>query len=131
MGLFPLWPLLGCDHRDIEKCPIKERWMSYKLNTVKARPGYFALKQDNDIDGEMTAANRTALYRFKFPQDTNSSTVSNFGPIFAIELADLPNTRKEGGAFVDQMTGRIVGNGTFNPICGIGTFTPLIGTDEK
>jgi putative alpha-1,2-mannosidase len=131
MGFFPLWPLLGCDHNDIEKCPIKERWMSYKPNSVKARPGYFALKQDNNIDVEMTAANRTALYRFKFPQDTNSSTISNFGPIFAVELIDLPNTRKEGGAFVNQMTGRIVGNGTFNPSFGIGTYTAHFCMDFK
>jgi putative alpha-1,2-mannosidase len=129
MGNFPIWPMLGCPGDDINACPIRERFISYDSTSLKASPGYFALTLGNKIKAEITAANRTALYKFQFPQPLNGSDISTFGPVFSVDLMDLPGTRKEGGAVVNFETGRIAGNGTFSPSFGIGTYTSYFCMD--
>lgn len=129
MGNFPIWPMVGCPKDDINLCPIRERAAAYDLGTLKATPGYFTVTLANGMKAEMTAANRTALYTFYFPPARNGSDLARFGPTFSIELTDLPNTRKQAGATVDFKTGRISGNGTFNPSFGVGTYTSFFCAD--
>jgi putative alpha-1,2-mannosidase len=130
MGNFPIWPLPGCQNDDIDLCSFRERNQNYDPNSLKASAGYFALKLlDGNITSEMTAANRTALYRFTFPPIDKSVNVTlgvttgpATGPVFGIALHDLPVTRKDAAAVVDAKTGRIYGNGTFVPSFGIGDY---------
>jgi putative alpha-1,2-mannosidase len=119
----------GCPGDEINNCPIREKFIAYDSKSLKATPGYFSITLANGIKAEMTAANRTALYKFHFAPAFNVSDTARFGPAFSIELSDLPGTRKEGGAVVDAQTGRIHGNGTFNPSFGIGTYTSYFCMD--
>ena len=73
------------------------------------------------IQGETTVANRTALYRFTFP-DAPVGINAPLSPLFLADLIDLPQSRSTGFAQVDPQTGRITGNGTFNPSFGIGSY---------
>ncbi|ROV93934.1 hypothetical protein VSDG_06259 [Cytospora chrysosperma] len=77
----------------------------------------------------MTVSNHTSLYRIGFTGSssnatyTNSSTVSlPYSPLILIDLTDLANSRSNGSVTVDPDTGRIIGNGTFNPSFGIGNY---------
>jgi putative alpha-1,2-mannosidase len=103
--------------------------MGYDSESLKATPGYFSVTLANLIKAEMTAANRTALYKFYFPQASNASDLAVYGPAFSVDLTDLPGTRKQAGAVVDLKTGRIAGNGTFSPSFGIGTYTSFFCMD--
>src|ERR1700759_1741231 len=98
MGNFPIWPMSGCPGDDVNACPFRERYMAYDSASLQAIPGYFTLTLANMIKAEMTAANRTALYKFRFPPPLNASDSATFGPAFSVELTDLPATRKQGGA---------------------------------
>lgn len=81
----------------------------------------------------MTVSNRTALYRITFPGNsstassttttfTNSSSSLSYSPLILIDLTDLAGSRSNGSVSVDGTTGRIIGNGTFNPSFGVGTY---------
>lgn len=70
-------------------------------------------------------SNRTALYRITFPgQSSNSSSATTlpYSPLILFELTSLPENRSNGSVAVDASTGRIMGNGTFDPSFGIGTY---------
>lgn len=78
----------------------------------------------------MTVTNHTALYRFTFPNDPvpqngfgsiGNSTIP-LSPVLLIDVIDLPRSRSDGNITVDAATGRITGNGTFNPSFGIGNY---------
>lgn len=81
-----------------------------------AQAGYFSIDLDSGIKGEITVTNHTALYRFTFPSDTTTA------PMIFADLIDLPQSRSNSTAFVDDKTGRITGSGTFNPSFGIGSY---------
>lgn len=66
----------------------------------------------------MTTTNRSALYRFTF----NQSSGNPLSPVILVDLMDLPQSRTNGIAVVDPSTGRLSGNGTFNPSFGIGSY---------
>lgn len=74
----------------------------------------------------MTVTNHTALYRITFPADLTShdknSTALPYSPLVLVDLTDLPESRIIASAEVNPATGRIVGNGTFNPSFGLGTY---------
>jgi len=136
MGNFPIWPHLGCLDDNFQKCDFLRggRYASYNKTSLVAKVGYFALQMENGIHVDMTAANRTALYRFTFPGAILTESEAPgviYGPTFSIDLADLPNTRKEGAATIDFNTGRIKTNGTFSPSFGIGTYTSHACFDFK
>jgi putative alpha-1,2-mannosidase len=78
---------------------------------------------ENGITAEMTVTNRSALYRFKF---TDASS-----PVILVDLMDLPQSRSNGTASVDPSTGRLTGNGTFNPSFGIGSYVLHFCADFK
>lgn len=90
--------------------------MGWKNESVKASPGYFAVRLNNDILAEMTVSNHTALYKFTFPSTTP------FNPLISVELNDLDRTGTGGLVTVDAETGRIFGNATFRPSFGDGNF---------
>lgn len=71
----------------------------------------------------MTVSNRTALYRLTFPGQQSADALSlPYSPLVLFELTSLSNNRGNGSVAVDASTGRIVGNGTFNPSFGYGTY---------
>lgn len=118
LGNFPLFPQASCPGDGIDNCkfPKATRGAALVNGTQEARPGYFALSLNTSIKAEMTVTNHTALYRFTF-------TGENTSPLILADLTDLPNSRSNGSITVDEGSGRIVGNGTFNPSFGIGTYT--------
>jgi putative alpha-1,2-mannosidase len=69
----------------------------------------------------MTVSNHTALYRFTFPEQppTRNTTLS---PLILLDLIDLPQSRINGTACVDEQTGRISASGVFSPSFGIGSY---------
>lgn len=80
----------------------------------------------------MTVSNRTALYRLTFPGGGNRTTTTTglpYSPLLLIDLTDLANSRSNGSVSVDGTTGRITGNGTFNPSFGVGTYDLHFCTD--
>ncbi|KAL8294783.1 hypothetical protein RB600_000647 [Gaeumannomyces tritici] len=132
LGNFPIFPQTGCAGDDLNRCYFpKALRASQKINsTVKASPGYFAVSLNTSIHAEMTVSNRTALYRFTFPgQAKNMSTGAQpapdlpYKPLILADLTDLPGSRSNASISVDPSTGRITGNGTFNPSFGVGTYT--------
>lgn len=73
----------------------------------------------------MTVTNHTALYRLTFPSNSTTApnqTVLPYSPLILFDLTDLPESRINGSIAVDGGTGRITGNGTFNPSFGLGTY---------
>lgn len=73
-------------------------------------------------------SNHTTLYRITFPgsaanSSTNTSaTAVPYSPLILVDLTDIAGSRSNGSVTVDPTSGRIVGNGTFNPSFGVGTY---------
>lgn len=131
-GNFPIFPQSGCPGDDIYNCNYpKNLRASKRINsTVQASPGYFAVSLNTSIHTEMTVTNHTALYRITFPglsspgnSSGNSTTASlPYSPLILIDLTDLAGSRSNGSVSVDASSGRIIGNGTFNPSFGVGSY---------
>ncbi|KAF2871187.1 glycosyl hydrolase family 92-domain-containing protein [Massariosphaeria phaeospora] len=130
LGNFPIFPQAGCPNDDINACNYTqwERLIPRVNGTASARPGYFAITLESQIHAEMTVTNRTALYRFTFPEipTTSNTTLS---PLILVELSDLPQTRSDGNITVDINNGRITGSGRFMPSFGIGTYKSYFCAD--
>lgn len=94
--------------------------------TAFASPGYFTVTLNTSIKAETTVTNHTALWRFTFPAvpvSQNGGNVSApLSPLILVDLRDLPSSRSYGQISVHPETGRITGNGTFEPSFGIGTY---------
>ncbi|KAJ4395869.1 hypothetical protein N0V93_000083 [Gnomoniopsis smithogilvyi] len=129
-GNFPIFPQTGCPEDDITQCKFaKALRASERINsTVQASPGYFAVSLNTSVHTEITVTNHTALYRINFPGNsstgnTNSSSPAlTYSPLILVDLTDLSDSRSNGSVSVDPSSGRIIGNGTFNPSFGIGTY---------
>lgn len=91
--------------------------MEWSSGTPQASPGYFSVGLVNGVAAEMTVTKHTALYRFNF-----SSSDGPFSPLIGVEINDLSRSRSNGYASVDASTGRLTGNGTFNPSFGDGKY---------
>jgi len=121
LGNFPIWAQSACPGDDLNNC----KWKAYDRNTtfaqltVQSSPGYFAIGDSRGINTEMTVTNHTALYRITFPADPPEGPL---GPVILVDLMDLPNSRSNGSVSVDAVSGRIVGNATFDPSFGLGTY---------
>ncbi|KAL1982571.1 hypothetical protein VTN96DRAFT_1157 [Rasamsonia emersonii] len=124
LGNFPLYPQTSCPNDDINQCVFRyqDRAIGFLNESVVARPGYFSIALENNIRAEMTVSNHTALYRFTFPANNGAAANSSISPLIFVDLIDLPQSRSNGTATVDPSTGRLYGNGTFNPSFGIGTY---------
>lgn len=124
MGNFPIFVQSTCPDDDVNKCGLKinDRQVALVPNSVKATPGYFSIELVTGIRAEMTVSNHTALYRFTFPEVPKAPLTGLLSPLIHVDLSDLPDTRKKGSAHVDSATGRMTGNGTFNPSFGVGEY---------
>lgn len=134
-GNFPIFPQSGCPGDDIYNCNFPKTLRATKRinSTVQASPGYFAVSLNTSIHTEMTVTNHTALYRITFPGSSSSSNSSSsnsttttaslpYSPLILIDLTDLAGSRSNGSVTVDALSGRIMGNGTFNPSFGVGSY---------
>lgn len=122
LGNFPLFPQY-CTDDVVDNCPFAkaDRAINYVADSVVARPGYFAITLENGISAEMTAAEHTALYHFKFPMATTSN-VTALRPVILLDLTDMQDSRQNASISLDPTTGRIKGNGTFLPSFGSGSY---------
>ncbi|KAF2192013.1 glycoside hydrolase family 92 protein [Zopfia rhizophila CBS 207.26] len=130
LGNFPIFPQAGCPNDDINNCNFTywDRQTPRINGTVKASPGYFAITLASQVRAEMTVTNRTALYRFTFP-DISVTPNTTLSPLILVDLADLPKTRSDGNITIHSRTGRITGSGTFLPSFGLGTYTSYFCAD--
>ncbi|KAK3722648.1 hypothetical protein LTR37_002218 [Vermiconidia calcicola] len=121
LGNFPLFPITSCPNNDPKSCKFDrmQRSVSYRNDSVKARPGYFGIELDNGVFAEMTVTNHTALYRFVFEQ---TPADQSFGTVIYAGLEDLHSATINGFVSVNERSGRIVGNGTFLPSFGQGQY---------
>lgn len=129
MGQFPLFPQY-CPDNVVNNCkfPKTARATHYVTGSVTARPGYFALDLVNGIHAEMTAARRTALYRFTFPE-ASAENGDSLNPLISLDLTDLWDSRQNASISVDADSGRIKGNGTFLPSFGAGSYQAYFCAD--
>lgn len=80
----------------------------------------------------MTTTQHTALYRFHVPpvSDNEINGIRIAGsPLMLVDLIDLANSQSDGAVQVYPDTGRIIGNGTFNPSFGIGQYNAYFCAD--
>ncbi|KAM5443239.1 hypothetical protein MferCBS31731_001556 [Microsporum ferrugineum] len=128
MGNFPLVPQL-CQDDDIDKCKFSkgDRAVHYVANSVKTRPGYFALQLNNGINAEMTVTEHTALYHFTFPQ--NDAGMNGTSPVVLVDLTDLQDSRQKAAISLDEKTLRVKANGTFLPSFGLGSYDSFVCVD--
>ncbi|KAJ5677236.1 uncharacterized protein N7477_002869 [Penicillium maclennaniae] len=129
MGQFPLFPQI-CDGNAVDNCkfPKTARATPYKVSSVNAKPGYFALELQSGVKAEMTSSRRAALYRFTFPeQKTAEGKLLN--PLISLDLTDLWDGRQNATVSVDSEAGRIQGNGTFLPSFGAGYYQAFFCAD--
>jgi putative alpha-1,2-mannosidase len=96
-----------------------------------ASPGYFDITLADGIRGESTVTEHTAFHRFTFPSNT-SFYPNATKPIITIDISDLAKRRAQNVAVsVNTLTGRISGNGTFQPSFGSGSYTLHFCADFK
>lgn len=117
LGNFPLFPQV-CDDDELNGCMyrIGDRKVHYVEDSVVAEPGYFSLKLESGVEADMTVAEHTALYRFKFPERGDAH------PLIMLDLTDLWQSRQNASIHVDEESGRMIGNGTFLPSFGAGSY---------
>lgn len=141
MGQFPLFVHPGCAGDDVSKCKYSSASravMRWPLSS-RAKPGYFSIRLKNSVLAEMTAAEHTALYRFRFPdKDSPQDGLGNgvpYSPLILVDLDDLDHTRHGGGIRVDVgakgNTARIVGDSTYRPSFGTGEYDAFFCADFK
>ncbi|PTB41731.1 uncharacterized protein TrAFT101_009655 [Trichoderma asperellum] len=141
LGNFPLFPQSGCSGGILDNCYFtKTDRQSMPINSsIEAHPGYFSVTLNTSIKAEMTVANKTALYRFTFPDepvpmkggDAMGANVIPYEPVILADLTDLSDSRSKGSVKVDPSSGRITGSGTFNPSFGVGTYNLYFCADFK
>lgn len=122
LGNFALFPYASCAGDDVNGCkyPKAARKIKYVDNSVKASPGYFGLQLSSGVQVDMTTAQHTSLFRFKFPAGSAGSSSS---PLVLLDLTDLQDSRQDNGTVtVDEATGRMTGNARFLPSFGIGNY---------
>jgi len=95
---------------------------------VVATPGYFAVTLASGIEADMTVAQHTSLFRFKFSVTDAAGNASS--PLILMDLTDLSDSRQDNATVsVDAGTGRITGNARFLPSFGSGTYVGYFCAD--
>ncbi|KAF2202244.1 hypothetical protein GQ43DRAFT_318100 [Delitschia confertaspora ATCC 74209] len=128
LGNFALFPYVSCPGDDLNRCvfPKKARKIHYNADSIKSTPGYFALTLSSGIASDMTTAQHTSLFRFKFPTSNNASS----SPLILLDLTDLADSRQDNGSIsVDATTGRMTGKARFLPSFGSGSWTGYFCAD--
>jgi putative alpha-1,2-mannosidase len=121
LGNFALFPYSSCAGDQVDNCvfPKIARATPFSNSSVKAQPGYFGVTLNSGVAVDMTSAQHTNLFRFKFPSQSSSSS-----PLILMDLTDLSDSRQDNGTIsVDGSTGRITGNAIFLPSFGSGNYT--------
>ncbi|KAH5577723.1 hypothetical protein HBI26_135100 [Parastagonospora nodorum] len=130
LGNFAFFPYSACPDDDVDQCvfPKKERKIPYVADSVAAKPGYFAITLSSGVKAEMTTAQHTSLFRFKFATQSNNGT----HPLLLLDLTDLADSRQDNATIsVDARTGRMTGSSRFLPSFGSGTWTGYFCADFK
>ncbi|KAI5280140.1 hypothetical protein KEM54_003845 [Ascosphaera aggregata] len=127
MGNFPIFAQANCPYNDLNQCKFKQadRAIPFINGTEKGSPGYFTVTLNDSTTVEMTATNRSALYKFTF------NSLEPLSPLILVDLIDLSHSRSNGSASIDPKTGRMTGNGTFAPSFGLGTYDMHFCIDFK
>lgn len=137
LGNFPLFVHPGCPGDDFRRCAYRteERMTSRAEGSVAASPGYFAVELVSGVQAEMTASQHAALYRFRFPGAAagrgGGEGEVKFSPLVLVDLSDLPNSRTGGGIQVYHDSGRIIGDGVYNPSFGKGHYQAYFCADFR
>ena len=119
LGNFAFFPYASCAGDQVDGCvfPKKARAVSYNNSTVKASPGYFGVTLNSGVAVDMTVAQHTSLFRFKFPASKQS-------PLILLDLTDLSDSRQDNGSIsVNAQTGQMTGGAVFLPSFGSGNYT--------
>jgi putative alpha-1,2-mannosidase len=94
-------------------------------SSVVATPGYFGISLSSGVAADMTTAQHTSLFRFKFPATDNGTS-----PLLLLDLTDLANSRQDNATIsVDAETGRMIGNARFLPSFGSGNWVGYFCAD--
>ena len=120
LGNFALFPYASCADDSVDGCafPKKSRAIPWNNGSLKASPGYFGLTLKNGVAVDMTAAQPTNLFRFKFPAIINGSS-----PVISLDLTDLSDSRQDNASVaIDGTTGRVTGKARFLPSFGSGNY---------
>ncbi|KAK4176832.1 family 92 putative glycoside hydrolase [Triangularia setosa] len=144
MGNFPLFVHAGCPEDDYKQCiySLMDRPVARVNGSAYAAPGYFSLNLTNHVRAEMTVTDHTALYRFSFPGNDTLTLKSDdplrkkdiditYSPVVLVDLVDLMNSRSTGGIQVYNQSGRIVGEGQYQPSFGSGRYNAFFCADFK
>ncbi|KAF2867809.1 glycosyl hydrolase family 92-domain-containing protein [Massariosphaeria phaeospora] len=129
LGNFAFFPYASCPSDDLNRCvfPKKERKIPYIVDSVKASPGYFGITLLSGVAADMSAAQHTSLFRFKFPSTGNGTS-----PLILLDLTDLADSRQDNATIsVNAQTGRMRGSARFLPSFGSGTWTGYFCADFK
>ncbi|KAF8862999.1 hypothetical protein BDZ45DRAFT_584453 [Acephala macrosclerotiorum] len=123
LGNFPLFPQF-CSEDAVDNCNFLKagRATHYLNESVVATPGYFALELESGVKAEMTVSEHAALYHFTFPLNQTTTNETALSPLVLLDLTDLDASRQNATIFVDEKSGRMMGNGTFIPSFGSGSF---------
>ncbi|OAA68254.1 glycosyl hydrolase [Niveomyces insectorum RCEF 264] len=156
MGNFPLFVHPGCPDDDYVQCEYMAflRAVVRRNDSARASPGYFALDLNNSVSAEMTTTQHAALYRFSFPAAAAAETEHAaartaavdpatpiqlwagerfvpYSPLVLVDLIDLANTRTSGGIQVYPDSGRIIGDGVYQPSFGMGEYSAFFCADFR
>ncbi|KJZ77709.1 hypothetical protein HIM_02886 [Hirsutella minnesotensis 3608] len=131
LGIFPLFAYSSCPGGDVNRCvfPKKERarFGSYAQDSVRAKPGFFAITLNGGPKVEMVATEHSALFRFSF-----ESAAPGDKPLILQDLTDLSDSRQDNATIrVDPKTGRIIGDAVFLPSFGQGNYKAYFCTDFR
>ena len=130
LGNFALFPYTSCAGDDVDGCtyPKKARKIYFLNDSVKASPGYFGLTLASGVAVEMTTAQHTSLFRFKFPTTDAAGNASS--PLVLLDLTDLSDSRQDNATIsVDTDTGRMNGSARFLPSFGSGNYIAYFCAD--
>jgi predicted alpha-1,2-mannosidase len=108
-----------------------DRFAKFKHENETAKPGYYRVRFDNDIETELTATARTGLGRFTFPAGGNAILKFNFGGAKVDLEARTITASMRGGGFCGSDSYWIYFHAQFDqPFTVSGsvlTFTPQAG----
>lgn len=126
LGDFALFPYSSCTNDTIDGCtyPKLARPVGFDNSSVVATPGYFSVTLDTGIKVDMTTAQHTSLFRFKFP--TADSPES---PLILMDLTDLSDSRQDNATINVDDSGRMTGSGRFEPSFGSGYYVAYFCAD--
>ncbi|EER44385.1 glycosyl hydrolase [Histoplasma capsulatum H143] len=130
-GAFSLFAHSSCPDDNMNKCKFDKlaRATPWVKDSVKASPGYFGITLQDGVTTEMTVTNRSALYKFSFPENPFPGLDVPLSPFIIVDLSDMQGTRHQSKVSVDPETGRVKGGGSFSPSFGKGTYQLYFCTD--